>query len=402
MAALERLPARAMAGAAVGLGVISMLQTVPAARHYARDGAPAFRLFDDMAASAHGGERVDVIGLHAGLRRAVEWAAPILPAPAAKAPHGREWLTLVSLWRSRPAARVWFAADPLRTDLALFDPHARDLARPYRWEFVEPPFVGGARPGNVDWYTMRAPAWMLDRGWSITPEVAGVTSRDHLGPHIAPAIAWLQRQQGDVTAVIGGRNMSPSARTLELSLNGAHLPDAPVPAGFFLLRLALPPGALAGAAAYQPLEVRTSGSGAVTLEQFDAQPAGVPMAAFDAGWQEPEFNPVTGLSWRWTSERADLWVRPIGRAVTLHIAGESPLKYFDAAPHVRVMAADRELAAFDPAADFERTITLPADVLAKAGGRVTIESSKFFVPAQRGGPPDQRHLALRIYKVDVD
>jgi len=402
MAALERLPARAMAAAAVGIGAISLLQAVPAARHYARDGAPAFRAFDDMAASAHGGERVDAIGLHAGLRRAAEWAAPILPAPAAKAPHGREWLTLVALWRSRPSARVWFAADPMRTDLALFDPHARELARAYRWEFAESPFVGGARPGNVDWYTMRAPGWMLDRGWSITPEVAGVTSRDGLGPHLAPAVAWLRRQSGEVTALIGGRNLAASTRTLELSLNGAHLPDVPVVPGFFLARLTLPAGALSGSAGYQPLEVRTSAGSALTLEQFDAQPDGVPMVAFDAGWQEPEYNPRLGLSWRWTSERADLWVRPVGRPVTLRISGESPLKYFDAPPHVRVLAGDRELAAFDPAADFERTIELPDDVLVKAAGRVTIATSRFFVPAQRGGPPDQRHLALRIYRIQVD
>jgi len=249
---------------------------------------------------------------------------------------------------------------------------------------------------------MRAPGWMLDRGWSITPEVAGVTSRDGLGPHLAPAVAWLRRQSGEVTALIGGRNLAASIRTLELSLNGAHLPDVPVVPGFFLARLTLPAGALSGSAGYQPLEVRTSAGSALTLEQFDAQPDGVPMVAFDAGWQEPEYNPRLGLSWRWTSERADLWVRPVGRPVTLRISGESPLKYFDAPPHVRVLAGDRELAAFDPAADFERTIELPDDVLVKAAGRVTIATSRFFVPAQRGGPPDQRHLALRIYRIQVD
>src|SRR6266704_2745453 len=83
------------------------------------------------------------------------WAAPILPARVAKAPHGREWLPLVALWRAEPSARVWFLADPTRTDLAVFDSRARDLARAYRWGFVEPPFVGGARPNDVDWYRMQ-------------------------------------------------------------------------------------------------------------------------------------------------------------------------------------------------------------------------------------------------------
>jgi hypothetical protein len=126
------------------------------------------------------------------------------------------------------------------------------------------------------------------------------------------------------------------------------------------------------------------------------------MVAFDTGWFEPEYEHATGRSWRWTSERAELWIRPIGRAVALRISGESPLRYFDAAPHVRVLAGAAEIAAFDPHADFEQTITVPAEVLAAANGRVTIESPKFFVPAERGAGQDRRHLALRIYKVHVE
>jgi hypothetical protein len=143
----------------------------------------------------------------------------------------------------------------------------------------------------------------------------------------------------------------------------------------------------------------------VSLEQFDAQPDGVPMAAFDTGWHEPEYSPSTGVAWRWMTERADLWVRPIGareRPHTLTIAGESPLRYFDAAPHVRVTIGGKEIAAFDPATDFEQTITLPPEVLAAAGGRVTLETTKFFVPADRGEGADRRHLALRIYRVHVE
>jgi hypothetical protein len=102
------------------------------------------------------------------------------------------------------------------------------------------------------------------------------------------------------------------------------------------------------------------------------------------------------------SEKSDLWVRPVGRAVTLHIAGESPLRYFGAPPHVRVTIGDREIGAFDPSSDFDQELTLPADLLEKANGRVTIESSKFFVPGGAGGGGDQRHLALRIYGISVD
>ena len=232
--------------------------------------------------------------------------------------------------------------------------------------------------------------------------MAGITAKDGAGPQVAPAIAWLRGQAGDLTVILGGRNIASAPRTLQVSLNGAALTEVAMPVGFFVSRFNLPADAFSSGGSYQPLEVRTTAGGLVSLEQFDAQPAGVPMFSFNAGWQEPEYNPETSKSWRWMSERAELWVRPIGRAVTLSLTGESPKRYYDSAPHVRVLAGDREIAAFDPAADFEQSITLTPDVLAAAGGRVTIESSKFFVPAERGSGADQRHLAMRIYQVHVE
>jgi hypothetical protein len=101
------------------------------------------------------------------------------------------------------------------------------------------------------------------------------------------------------------------------------------------------------------------------------------------------------------SEHAVVWVRPIGRAVTLHVVGESPRRYFDVAPHVRVSVAGREILAFDPSTDFDQAVRLPGDLLASSDGRVTIDSSKFFVPASAGAA-DRRHLALRIYGLRVD
>jgi len=139
----------------------------------------------------------------------------------------------------------------------------------------------------------------------------------------------------------------------------------------------------------------------VGLEQFDLQSPGVPMIGADSGWYEPEYNPRTAQAWRWASERAVLWVRPVGRNVTLTLSGESPLRYFDAAPTVIVAAGPRDIARFSPSADFTQSVVLPADALAAADGRVTISSDKVFVPAERGGPPDRRHLALRIYSYSV-
>jgi hypothetical protein len=158
---------------------------------------------------------------------------------------------------------------------------------------------------------------------------------------------------------------------------------------------------------YVPLEVSSRAANeakaiiAVGLEQFDVQSPGMPMIAVDEGWYEPEYNPRTARSWRWTSEKAILWVRPIGRNVTLTIAGESPLKYFDAAPDVVVSVGAREVARLNPSSDFAQSIVLPADALAAADGRVAITSDKFFVPSEREGSQDQRHLALRVYSYSV-
>lgn len=403
MAAAEGLPGRALAAAAVGIAAISLMQAVPASIRYAREGAPVFRAFDDMATTAHSGERVDTLAMHASARRAAEWAAPILPGRVARPPHGREWLTLVELWKAEPSARVWFAANPVRTDLSLFDPHARKLARAYRWGFVKPPFVGGARPDDVDWYQMGPPNWMLDRGWSLTAEVAGITALDGSGPHAAPAIAWLKPRPEATTVLIGGRVIGNKPATLVATLNGHIVTRLELTPGFFFHTTTLPPGQLAGAQAYLPLEVKTSGDDhpVVKLEQFDAQPPGVRMLGYDKGWYEPEFNLAEG-AWRWMSEKATLWVRPIGQPQTLRISGESPLKYYDSAPRVRVLVGEQEVAVFTPAADFDQPVTLPADLLDRANGHVVLESSRFFVPGGPGGGGDQRHLALRIYRISLD
>jgi len=66
-----------------------------------------------------------------------------------------------------------------------------------------------------------------------------------------------------------------------------------------------------------------------------------------------------------------------------------------------VTAGGREIMRFNPSSDFTQSIVVPADALVAAEGRVTVRSDRFFVPAERGGPPDRRHLALRIYSYSV-
>jgi MFS family permease len=404
LSALEIGPALLLPTGASAIAAVSLALAVPASVLYAREGAPVFRAFDDITTTAHGGERVDAIGIHASIKRPALWDTPILPAPVLTGRHGEEWLSLVQYWRKSPAGRVWFVADPDRTDLQLFDPHARELVRAYSWGFVQPPFVGGARPGDVNWYRMKSPGWMLDRGWSITAEIGGITAQQNAGPQITPATALLKRRGGDLSVILGGRDLGSTGHVpLVVSIDHAVVRSTEIAPGFFVDRFTVPASALNGSSEYATLTVdaRNGANAAVSLEQFDAEPRGVPMVAYDTGWHEPEYDSGTGRSWRWASETSALWVRPVGRSVTLHLTGESPLRYFKAAPHVRVLVDGQEAAAFDPAADFTERIVLPADALQRADGRITIESSKFFVPAANGAA-DQRHLALRIYSLTVE
>jgi hypothetical protein len=406
----------AVTAGAVVVVAWSLALTVPASLSYARRGSPAFLALKEAAAGAAATDRV--VALHAVARRAVDWLeAHDPPASSAdraavrylKAPHGREWLTLVEQWRADPAARIAFVADPRRTDLALIDPASRRSPLRFRWAFAGPPFVGGTRPGDSDLYALAPPGWMLDRGWALTAEIAGVTARDGLGPHRKASIAWLRARTEAATLMIGGRHLGstadPAAR-LSMSLNGTALGSFEFGPGYFFKLVPLPGGSLDGQG-YLPLEVtstaadRSSRMVPVALEQFDVQSAGAPMIGAEAGWYESEYDPRTSKSWRWTSERAALWVRPIGRDETLSFAGESPLRYFEAPPAVTVSVSGRELARFSPSSDFSYSVVLPADALAAADGRVVIGSDKSFVPAERGGSPDKRRLALKIYSYAV-
>ena len=408
----------AVAVAAGALVVWSLAMSVPATIWYGRQSSPAFMALNEAAQSgirdSSAGPRV--IGLHAVARRAVDWlevsesgSSRLEPGRVLKAPHGREWLTLINQWRTEPSSSVSFVADPRRTDLALIDPASRRGPLVFRWGFAEPPFVGGTRPGDSDLYAMRPPGWMLDRGWALTAEVAGVTAKDGLGPHRKASVAWIRARPEAATLLIGGRHLGASTDPpvrITVSLDGATLNAFEVKPGFFFQRIALPAGSLARGSGYLALDVASraaDGSNRVIpvgLEQFDLQSPGSPMIGVEDGWYEPEHDPRTARSWRWVSEKGTLWVRPVGRDVTLTLAGESPLRYYDMAPTVTVTLAGREVGRFNPSADFRQEVVLPADALAAADGRVVVSSDKFFVPAERGFA-DKRRLALKVYSYAV-
>ncbi len=395
------------------LVMTTLALTIPAARAYGRDGSPAFRLFDQTlhagASESSSESAAAVVGMHAVMRRVEQWRRDAHHARVLRAHHGREWLALVEHWRTEPSSTVRFFADPRRTDLALFDPHARHLTASERWTLPELPFVAGTRPGAADLYTMSPPGWMLDRGWALTAEIGGVAASMGLGPHVQPSVAWVRARPDEAVLIVGGRNLGahdgPAARLI-LTVQTAPIDTWEVRPGGFFRRVVLPQGTLAGGG-YVPVRVSaaaTDGSGRppiVALEQFDVQSEGTVMFGYLDGWHEPEYNPTTARSWRWMSETARFWVRPIGRDVTLTLTGESPLRYFDRAPAVRVLTSGVELARFTPSDDFTHTITVPAKALTASGGLVVLESDLWFSPADRSGVADRRHLALRIYSLAV-
>jgi hypothetical protein len=170
--------------------------------------------------------------------------------------------------------------------------------------------------------------------------------------------------------------------------------------GFFLHEFDLPADALRGDGLAE-LTIRSSsdaGSPVPTaIEQFDVQSAGTMMWGYGEGWQEAEFNTELGV-WRWTSDRATLRIVGWSGPLEIVLRVESPRKYFDEDPIVR-LTADGEVLGETRFADRDTWSTrVSVDALQRSGGRITIETNRTFVPAERGGP-DERRLGLRIFDV---
>jgi hypothetical protein len=276
-----------------------------------------------------------------------------------------------------------------------------------QWTLVARPAFGGMRPASVRWYRMPAPGWFAEEGWSLSPETSGMARVAGRAPDLGPITAMVRRRDGAARVLIGGRNLGGSAdgaARFTLSIEGTTLEQWDVAPGFFLKVFEIPAGTLAGAGPLATLTVQSApvSGGAVptAIEQFDLQDAQKTMWGYDAGWQEAEFNTVFGV-WRWTSDRATLRIAGPPRTVRITISLESPLRYFDDAPRVRVRAGDRELAAATVDSAREWTIDVPADALVASTGEVTIETDRTFVPAERGSAPDRRRLGLRVFAIRV-
>jgi hypothetical protein len=408
---------RAVPAVAAAISIWSVAVASPVLVAYGSEPSPTVRVIAAMNAEARSSQP-GALAMHQTFRRPLE-AEEVPVKVQLPSPPRLEWLQLGKYWKAGRTEPIWFLADPLRSDLALIDPMSLRDATEFRWPLVARPAFGGMRPSSVRWHRMPAPGWFVEEGWSLTPETSGMARLMGKAPHLGPISVMVRRRSGAAKALVGGRNLAgpkdPSARFV-LAIDDVPLQQWDAAPGFFLHVFDIPEGRLTGEGALARLTIRSAAiagdppsldelrrAGTIiptAIEQFDLQNPQVLMWGYDSGWQEAEYNPTLGM-WRWTSERAT--VRIVGPSVPVRISLsiESPLRYFGEPARVRVLAGTREIAVAPVGNSQNLTIEVPAEALSAAGGLLTVETDKTFVPAERGGPPDFRRLGLRVFGVRV-
>jgi hypothetical protein len=404
VAGLEFVTRRAAFPLAGAVGLWAVATAVPTLAIYASEPSPTVRALAAMHHAAQSGAPA-ALAMHQTFRRPLE-AEQVDLAPQLPSPPRREWLGLTQYWREGNTAPVWFLADPRRSDLALIDPHSRADRQEFDWGWTSLNDLGGMRPRAAHWYRLPLPGWFAEEGWALTPETAGIARLMGRGPSIGPITAGVRRRPEAVRLLVGGRHLGSAEDppvTIAAAIDGTDVARWTVTPGFFLQDVDLPAGTVAGEG-LATLSLRSiSGQGGridTSIEQFDLQSTDTLMWGYDEGWHEAEFDPAIGV-WRWTSDRATLRIlgsdHPV--AVTIHV--ESPERYFDERPTVRMMAGEQVLGEtrFDDSLLWR--VVVPLAALQQSGGRVRIETTHTFVPAARGPQRDARALGLRVFAVDV-
>ena len=377
---------------------------------YAQQKAPAFRLLDDMkrAVAATGARPVLAPDRRESfdLRRPLLWMGGAMPPIARQlpAPPQHEWLEAVRYWNAGGREPVWFLVDPRRTAIDLVQ-HASPFE--YQWPLPYPVLISGVRPNDVSWYAVDRPEWYVGEGWALTPEAAGVAAADHRGLSGSAIEGWVRRSASGGVMMIGGRILDASRHPKLTVTIDTGLPDQRslvsevLQPGAFLRFAPIPPAlAVSDTREYAKVSVSATEGDALAIEQFDASPGRI-LFGFGDGWHEQELNPRTGARWRWLSERGEIRLgsRPTD-PLRLHLEGESPLKYFSRGSRLKIRSGDQ--VCFDAvlSSDFSVTVQLPP-----GAGPIVLETDQVYVPAEHRSLwrrlADQRHLGLRIFKVDL-
>jgi hypothetical protein len=329
------------------------------------------------------------------LRRPIKWVGDAMPALAQRlpSPPQHEWLEAVKYWNGGGRAPVWFVADPLRADVDLIGHRA---PAEYVWPLPYPVLVGGVRPNEMRWYRIDRPEWYVGEGWSLTPESAGVAEIERRGLVAGSIDGWIARESLGGTMVVGGRNFESAPRSMAVALESTTVDEWSVAPGFFVRTIQLPAGA---GPDFAKMTIRATPPSRVAIEQFDAS-ATRPLLGYGGGWHEQEYNPQTGLRWRWLSDKGELIVRSPKPSIQLHLEGESPRRYFSRGSRLVVRSGQQVVFDQTLSADFAIDVAIP-----NAADPITLETDQVFAPADRSRPwrksGDLRHLGLRIYKCDL-
>jgi hypothetical protein len=392
--------------------VAAASEAVPAGVDYGSEAHPAFRAIANMRLDADGVPPAAVYA-HYALYRPLQAMAPgaVRVVPPVR---NLEWLGPETYWRDGGTQSIWFLADPRRTDLALIDPTSVRRDAPYTWKVAGRPELRGSRPLGVDWFRIAMPGWFVGEGWSLTPETGGFARASGKGLDRQPIEGYVRRRPEAVSIMVGGFHLGPpddSATEISLTLDDRVVDrwtfDHREAGPSFVRFLPLPGGVPAGAGNYARLRVSARAvvpgrpTPEIAIRQFDVQSLARPVMGFAEGWHEAEANPATGLSWRWTSERSVLRIASPAVSLSLILRGESPLKYFDAPPTVRITAGEMLLAEYRPTGDFEWRISVPAAALARSGGTIVITTDKVYLPGQAEGTADARRLGLRVFACEI-
>jgi hypothetical protein len=393
--------------AAIALVAASLFVSVPVGLAFGAQPHPQFLAI----AAAKERARTDppaAMFSHYSLWRALQAEPGGLPVVEPRRQY--EWLGPVEYWKSGATGPIWFLADPRRTDLALIDPAARQDVTRFPWAVAARAELSGSRPLGADWYRIAAPGWFAGEGWALTPETGGLSEATAAGPDHRPIEMWVRRRPGPLRLVVGGRHLGVAgdpAADFELALDGTVLDrwTLTFPDRNFLRFIDIPAGLPGSGYGRLTIAARTAGGDArralAAVRQFDLQPSDRVIYGFAEGWHEEELDPMSGRRWRWTSERAIIRTMGATGDVRVTLKGESPLRYFDAPPLVRVTAAAQVLAQFQPDADFHWTITVRAADLDRSGGAIAIETDRVYLPGPAEGTADDRHLGLRVYETRV-
>ena len=401
---------RAATWAVVAVASAALLVALPGGVEYGREPHPASRAISDATERA-GRDAPAGVYSHQSVWRALQAGAGALPVVE---PRPRfAWMGLVDYWRHGGTAPVWFFANPHRTDLAFIDPRSRHDVTRYPWSVGVRRELGGARPVGIDWYRLRPPTWFVGEGWALTPEMGGLARATGKGPDRGPIAAYVRRRPGPMHLLIGGWHLGGATdppADVALEIDGTVIDRWRVSFAErrFLRFVDLPQGLPPGNGNYATLTVVSTAAAnsvrhvPVAMRQFDLQPATQLIWGFGQGWHEDEMDPATGARWRWTSEKSVLQFKGPPQPLRIRLRGESPLVYFGAPPTVHVTAGGHRIAEFRPNADFDWSVTIPADDVARADGAIGIEIDRVYLPRIAEGTLDERHLGLRLYESRLD